>query len=318
MNSDIIIETVPQERTNNAMNTHEQATFRNSDGRRVRELILPHGRPPLRLGDRTLIMGILNVTPDSFSDGGQFMKAEAAVKRAKEMIREGADLIDIGGESTRPGHDPVTLQEELERVIPIVRALAQEIDVPISIDTYKAEVARQALEAGAHIINDVWGCLRDPGMRAAAAEHKCPIVLMHNRLPEAEAAGYSNLIADVIADLLHRVRLAREAGVADQQIILDPGIGFAKDHRQNLALMGRLKDLAVLGYPLLLGTSRKRVIRHTLNVEADDAVEGTAATTALAALHGCAIVRVHDVRANRRTVDMLDAIAKASDALTTF
>lgn len=273
------------------------ATFYN------RQYAFPDGLT-LELGKRTLIMGILNVTPDSFSDGGQYDEIEAAVDRARQMAAEGADIIDIGGESTRPGHAPVALEEELLRIIPVIRAVSKAVRLPISVDTYKAEAARQALKAGAHMLNDVWGFKRDPELAAVAARFGCPVILMHNR----KERNYGNYMADVQADLLESVRIAREAGVAAEQIMLDPGIGFAKTAADNLEIMGRLGEVVALGYPVLLGTSRKSFIRQTLQVEAHDAIEGTAATVALGIAQGCQIMRVHDVRAMRRVADMTDAI----------
>lgn len=258
----------------------------------------------LELGRRTLIMGILNVTPDSFSDGGKYVDLDKAVERAKQMEAEGADIIDIGGESTRPGHEPVTLEEELRRVIPAVRAVREAVRLPISVDTYRAETARQSLEAGAHILNDIWGFKRDPRMADIAAEYGCPVILMHNR----ENRDYSDYVPDVLADLLASVARAKSAGVADENIWLDPGIGFAKDYDENLELMGRLDEIVKLGYPVLLGTSRKTFIRRTLDVTPDDAVEGTAATQVLGIAQGCQIIRVHDVRQMKRVAAMTDAI----------
>jgi len=260
----------------------------------------------LPLNERTLIMGILNVTPDSFSDGGDFVTVETALRRARTMAAEGADIIDIGGESTRPGSAPVSLSEELRRVIPVVRALSAEIRLPISIDTYKAEVARQALEAGAHIINDVWGGKADPDMARVAAAYDCPLILMHNRTD----MNYGDFLPDVLADLQTSIRLAQEAGVRPERIVLDPGIGFAKTYEHNLWLMKRLSAVVELGYPVLLGTSRKSMIRTTLQLPADDVVEGTAATVALGIAQGCSIVRVHDVQAMKRVAVMTDAIMR--------
>lgn len=259
----------------------------------------------LTLGQRTLIMGILNVTPDSFSDGGRYNRVDAALRHAGEMLEAGADIIDIGGESTRPGHQPVGQEEELERVLPVIEALRRELpQVPISVDTYKAEVARQALEAGAHIINDIWGCKKEPEMAHVAARYGCPLILMHNR-PERR---YDRFVEEVKADLLASVALAKAAGVKDDQIWLDPGIGFAKTGEDNLVLMSHLDELCALGYPVLLGTSRKKFIRDTLQLPVDDVVEGTAATVALGIAQGCQIVRVHDVASIARTARMCDAV----------
>lgn len=266
------------------------------------------GPTRLSLGQRTLIMGILNVTPDSFSDGGQFNHVSAAVERAKVMIAEGADLIDIGGESTRPGSAIVSQEEELRRIIPVIEAIhAHAPNIPISVDTYKAEVAHQALQAGAHIINDVWGFKKDPQMAQIAAAADCPVVLMHNRFEHS----YSNFIADVQSDLRESIQLALDAGVRQEQIMIDPGIGFAKNGQENLYLMQHLDALHALGYPILLATSRKRFIRDTLQLPVDDVVEGTAATVAFGIVQGCQIVRVHDVASIKRTVNMCDAMLYA-------
>lgn len=263
------------------------------------------GDTELKLGERTLIMGILNVTPDSFSDGGRYNHTDRAVAHALEMMRNGADMIDIGGESTRPGHEPVSLEEELERVIPIVEAIHRQApQIPISVDTYKAEVARRSLAAGAHIINDIWGCKADPLMAEVAAEYQCPVILMHNR----HNRNYRDLLQDIEADLLDSVEVARRAGVRDEQIILDPGIGFAKDYDENLRVMKELDRLMKLGFPLLLGTSRKRFIRTALDLPIDELIMGTAATVALGIAQGCQIVRVHDVKEIKQMAKMCDAI----------
>ncbi|WP_141336469.1 dihydropteroate synthase [Paenibacillus sp. tmac-D7] len=265
------------------------------------------GAVRLDYGAHTLVMGILNVTPDSFSDGGAYIEPEAAVARARQMIAEGADILDIGGESTRPGFAPVSAEEEQRRVLPVIRAIREAgIGAPISIDTYKAETARKAMLAGASMLNDIWGLQRDAEMAKVAVEFDCPIVLMHNR----KEAVYANFMHDVLADLQETIRRAQAAGIRDEQIILDPGIGFAKSYEQNLQLMNELHRIRALGYPVLLGTSRKSMIRLTLNLPADDVVEGTAATVALGIAQGCGIVRVHDVKAMRRVADMTDAIVR--------
>lgn len=256
--------------------------------------------------NRTYIMGILNVTPDSFSDGGRYHTLDAAVKRALEMVEEGADIIDIGGESTRPGHEPVPLEVEMKRVIPVVRAVREAVGerALISVDTYKAEVAREAILAGADWMNDIWGLKRDPKMAEYVAELGCPVVVMHNR----QEAVYEDFMRDVIADLQESIAIAKAAGMRDEQIILDPGVGFAKSHEQNLMVMRDLDQIVALGYPVLLATSRKRVIRHTLQLPVDELVEGTAATVAIGIAKGCRIVRVHDVKPIKRTALMSDAI----------
>ncbi|MGG1550396.1 dihydropteroate synthase [Paenibacillus ferrarius] len=262
----------------------------------------------LPIGDRTIIMGILNITPDSFSDGGSYLDLDKAVQRARQMVAEGADILDIGGESTRPGAAKVTQDEELERVIPVIEAIRREVDVPISIDTYKAGVADAALAAGAHIINDVWGGLADSRMAAVAQRHDCPFILTHNRHDMA----YTDFLPDVLADLQHMIDQATAAGVKPERIILDPGIGFAKTYEQNLYFMNHLRPLIDLGYPVLLGTSRKSVIGLTLGLPPEERLEGTAATVALGIAQGCGIVRVHDVQAMKRLAVMTDAIIRSS------
>lgn len=270
------------------------------------------GDTNLELGNRTLIMGILNVTPDSFSDGGLWDHPDKAVEHALRMAADGADIIDIGGESTRPGHKPVGLEEELARVLPVIESIHRAAPhIALSIDTYKAEVARQAIAAGAHIINDIWGCKADPEMAAVAAAADCPIILMHNR----QDRDYTNLRADMSADLKESIDLALAAGVKPANIILDPGIGFAKDFNENLQAMMLLDGLTEFGYPLLLATSRKKFIRTVLDLPADDVVEGTAATVAFGIAQGCQIVRVHDVSLIHRTVKMCDAMLYAAPPL---
>lgn len=258
----------------------------------------------LSFRNRTLVMGILNVTPDSFSDGGRYQTIERAVEHARKLVQDGADILDIGGESTRPGASYVSAEEELDRVIPVIEAVSKEIPIPISIDTYKAQVAEEALKAGAHLLNDVWGGKKDPKMVHVATKYQAPIILMHNR----EKAEYQNLIEDMKNDLMESVALAKEAGVKDEQIILDPGIGFAKTYEDNLLVMKRLEEITGLGYPVLLGTSRKSLIAKTLDLPVDQRVEGTAATVALGIAKGCQIVRVHDVKEMVRVCKMMDAM----------
>ena len=269
-----------------------------------KEKVIFANRKEVTIGKRTLVMGILNVTPDSFSDGGKFNRVDTAIAHAKEMVAAGADMIDIGGESTRPGHEEVSLDEELDRVIPVVQRLSKEIDVPISIDTYKAEVAKQAIEAGAHIINDIWGLKKDPEMASVVAELNVPVIIMHNRT----GTNYNSLIDDIIQDLWDSIDIARKAGVNDQQIILDPGIGFAKTYEQNLMVMNRLDEIVHMGFPVLLGTSRKSMIGMTLDLPVDDRVEGTAATVALGIAKGCKIIRIHDVKEMSRVAKMMDVM----------
>jgi dihydropteroate synthase len=253
---------------------------------------------------KTIIMGILNATPDSFSDGGSFNRIDEAVKRAIEMVEEGADIIDIGGESTRPGARFIPAEEEIERVVPVIKAISKAVDVPISIDTYKADVAREALAAGAHIINDVWGAKADANMKQVAAETKAPIILMHNR----EDRNYQSFFRDVMNDLYESITLVKEAGVSDEQIILDPGIGFAKNVKLNLEMMRHLHKLVAIGYPVLLGTSRKSMIGAVLDLPVHERMEGTGATVCYGIQQGCQIVRVHDVKEISRMAKMMDAM----------
>ncbi|MED1802322.1 dihydropteroate synthase [Brevibacillus porteri] len=264
------------------------------------------GQYVLPLGERTLVMGILNVTPDSFSDGGRYVDVDAALAQARVMVEAGADLIDIGGESTRPGSEAVDEATELDRVLPVIRTLSQELSVPLSIDTYKAAVAERAILEGAHIINDVWGAKRDPRMAEVAARLDVPIILMHNR----EDTDYHDFFPNYIEDLRESVQIALQAGVKQERIILDPGIGFVRTVEQNLETMRRLDDLVGLGYPVLLATSRKRMIGHVLDLPVDERVEGTAATVALGAAKGCHMVRVHDVKEMKRVTKMMDAMLK--------
>ena len=252
----------------------------------------------------TLIMGILNVTPDSFSDGGAYLDPACAVERALEMVEEGADIIDIGGESTRPGARPVSAEAEAMRVIPVVRAVCRATATPVSVDTYKAEVARMALAEGAGMLNDVWGGQKDREMLALAAAANVPICLMHNR----EQPVYHDLIGEIKCDLRAYAEQALRAGVRTENIILDPGIGFGKTWQQNLALMQRLREIVDLGFPLLVGTSRKSMIGHVLGLPVDERLEGTAATVAYSIAQGARIVRVHDVRAMKRVARMTDAL----------
>lgn len=252
----------------------------------------------------TIVMGILNVTPDSFSDGGQFDAIDAAILHAKQMVNDGAKIIDIGGESTRPGHDPVSVEQEIARVIPVIQALSKELDVMISIDTYKAEVAEQAILAGAHIINDVWGAKKEPAIVHVAAKYQVPIILMHNR----ENTEYNDFWNDVRSDLEESVQLAKDAGVAEEHIWLDPGIGFGKTTEQNIWMMQHLSDLAEMGYPVLLGTSKKSMIGNVLDLPVSERLEGTAATVSYGVMNGCHIMRVHDVKGIVRTVKMMDVL----------
>ncbi|HWQ04464.1 MAG TPA: dihydropteroate synthase [Longilinea sp.] len=281
---------------------------------------------PFQWGSRTYIMGILNVTQDSFSGDGLLQQDEVipfAIEQARRFVAAGADIIDIGGESTRPGAAQVSEAEELERVLPVVQALAnEEIDAILSVDTYKAAVAQAALKAGAHWINDVWGLRADPKMAETAAQSAVPVILMHNRSKpgntelQARLGGryvgvdYQDLISDVCRELLESVALALAAGVKDENIILDPGIGFGKTVDQNLELLNRLDEIRALGFPLLLGPSRKSFIGYTLNLPPDQRAEGTAASVAVGIARGADIIRVHDVEMMARVARMTDAIVR--------
>lgn len=293
---------------------------------------------PLRIGKftfdwgtRTYMMGVLNITPDSFSGDGLlspplfFEKggARAALDQARHFLASGADILDVGGESTRPGSEPVDSRAEMARVIPVVQALSKEFpDTLISIDTYKATVAEEALRAGAHIVNDVWALRADPALAGVVAKHKASVILMHNRSNPASVevraqlgnayigAEYDDLLADVKRELMDSVKLAVQAGVPDEHIILDPGIGFGKTVAHNLELIRRLDEIRALGYPVLLGTSRKSFIGFTLDLPADQRVEGTAATVSVGITRGADIIRVHDVEHMVRVAKMTDAIVR--------
>lgn len=266
--------------------------------------VIECGPYSLQYNKKTLIMGILNVTPDSFSDGGKYNGIEAAVQHAIEMVEQGADIIDIGGESTRPGYTKLTVEEELERVIPAIEAVSKAVQVPLSIDTYCAEVARKSIEAGAHIINDIWGALYDPEMANVAADLNAPIILTHNR----ENRDYQDFYRDVVNDLFEMIQIVKKAGVKDEKIILDPGIGFAKNLSENLEMMRNLNNLVSVGYPVLLGTSRKSMIGGVLDLPVHERLEGTGATVCFGIQQGCQIVRVHDVKEISRMAKMMDAM----------
>ena len=272
-------------------------------------------------GSRTYVMGILNVTPDSFSGDG-LVEVERSVALAEAQVAAGADLLDVGGESTRPGSEPIPLEEELRRTIPVVRALSGRVSVPISIDTYKAEVARQAIAAGATILNDVWGLRMDPELAGVAAETGVAVVLMHNRsrpkdaVQEAQLGGryvgveYGDLMEDVARELGESIERALRAGVREDRLIVDPGIGFGKTVEQNLEMVDRLSELTALGRPILVGPSRKSFVGYTLNLPPDQRVEGTAAAVTLCIDRGADIVRVHDVAQMTRVVRIADAVVR--------
>jgi dihydropteroate synthase len=280
-------------------------------------------------GSRTYVMGILNVTPDSFSGDGILSKGEViqnALEQAGQFLENGADVLDVGGESTRPGSQPVTPDEEIERVIPVVQILKQNFpNALISIDTYKAQVAEEGFKAGAHILNDVWALRADPELAAVTKKFNVPVILMHNRSNPASlevrdqlgnaylGSEYENLIEDVKRELLASVSLATQAGVEERHIILDPGIGFGKKREHNLALINQLDEIRALGYPMLLGPSRKSFIGFTLDLPPDERVEGTAATIAIGIARGADIIRVHDVKEMARVAKMTDALVRKSE-----
>ena len=292
-------------------------------------LSLQIGNHTFNWGSRTYVMGILNITPDSFSGDGILPKGDViqnAVDQAGQFLENGADILDVGGESTRPGSQAVSADEELERVIPVIQALKQNFpDALISIDTYKANVAEEGFKAGAHILNDVWALRADPELAPVARKFNVPVILMHNRSNPASVevrnqlgnayigSEYENLIEDVRRELLASVDIATTAGVEERHIILDPGIGFGKTREHNLALINRLDEVRALGYPVLLGPSRKSFIGFTLDLPADQRMEGTAATIAVGITRGADIVRVHDVKEMARVAKMTDALVRKSE-----
>lgn len=265
----------------------------------------------MKIGNRTFdtknhtyIMGILNVTPDSFSDGGKWNDRDAFLYHAKELVEDGADILDVGGESTRPGHRQISVEEEIQRVVPMIEALKMHFDVPISIDTYKSQVAEQAILAGADMVNDIWGFLYDEKMAGVVKKYNAACCLMHNRLD----AVYENFIEDMCADLKECINAAKQAGIEDDKIVLDPGVGFGKTYEHNLEVMRHLEAFHSLGYPMLLGTSRKSMIGLTLDLPVNEREEGTLVTTVMAVQSGYGFVRVHDVKKNQRAIKMTEAV----------
>lgn len=256
--------------------------------------------------NKTYVMGILNVTPDSFSDGGKWNNRELALQHAEQMINEGASVIDIGGESTRPGYTKISDDEEINRVIPVIKAIKQRFDVPVSIDTYKSAVAKAALDEGADLINDIWGCKYDADMAKIIAAYDASCCLMHNR----EKAEYNDFYKELCAETLECAAIAMSAGVKKENIILDPGVGFGKTYEHNLEVLRNLDEFCKMGFPVLLGTSRKSVIGLTLNLPSDERLEGTLVTTVQAVMCGCAFVRVHDIKENVRAIKMAEAIRR--------
>lgn len=265
----------------------------------------------MRIGNRifdtennTYIMGILNVTPDSFSDGGKWNHKDAALKHTEEMIQEGADIIDIGGESTRPGYTLLSDEEEMERVLPMIEMVKANFDIPVSIDTYKSRVAEAAVKAGADLVNDIWGLKYDEKLADVIAANDVACCLMHNR----NEAVYQNFMDDLLNDLRDTIAIAKKAGIADDKIMLDPGVGFGKTYEHNLEAIYHLERLHELSYPILLGTSRKSVIGNTLNLPASERVEGTLVTTVFGVQKKAAFIRVHDIKENKRAILMTKAI----------
>jgi len=268
----------------------------------------------LMLGRRTLLMGVLNVTPDSFSDGGLFLDKEKATSHGLRMVEEGADIIDVGGESTRPGAKPLELEEELRRVIPVIESLAKRVDVPISIDTYKSAVAERAIEAGAEIINDISGLHFDPTLAQIAAKEDTPLILMHIRgIPETmqKNVHYDSLFSEILRYLRDSIQRAESAGLDPQQVIVDPGIGFGKTIEDNLLIIKNLHEFRILGKPIMLGTSRKSFIGRILNASAGERLEGTISSIAIGVLNGAQIIRSHDVHQAKKAIAVADAIRLA-------
>lgn len=268
----------------------------------------------LKFGEKTLVMGVLNVTPDSFFDGGFFFEPARAIEHGLKMAEEGADIIDVGGESSRPGSDPLPLDEELRRIIPVIEGLTLRLDIPISVDTYKSQVAERAIEAGAQMVNDISGLRFDPQMASVAARYDSPLVIMHiKETPKTmqQDPHYEDLMGEIIAYLREGIEKAERAGIDPQQVIVDPGIGFGKRVQDNLVILNRLGDLNILGRPILIGTSRKSFIGAVLDLDVQQRGIGTLATMAVSAMKGAHAVRVHDVAAARQVVDMADAIINA-------
>lgn len=275
----------------------------------MKNKILECGKYTFKLGSKTFIMGILNVTPDSFSDGGQYTNIENALNAAKKMVEQGAHIIDVGGESTRPGSKEISVEEEINRISPIIKILVKELDVPISIDTSKSVVADVALSLGASIVNDVWGMQKDKDMAKVVAKYNVPIIAMHNQI----GTEYSKDIIDSMVVFFNKtLSLAKKYGISKDKIVLDPGIGFGKTVEQNIEVMNRLEELTKLGYPILLGTSRKSMIGKILDLPPKERVEGTIATSIIGVQKGVDFIRVHDVKENLRAVKVADAIIRGA------
>ena len=262
------------------------------------------GKYNFDLGNKTYVMGILNVTPDSFSDGGRYNNIDVAIKHTKKMIDEGASIIDVGGESTRPGYQKITDEEEMERVVPIIEAINDRFDIPISIDTYKSKVAKEALKAGACLVNDIWGLKYDNKMSEIIKRYDASCCIMHN----AENLMCKNVVDYIINELSESINIAKEAGISDEKIIIDPGIGFGKSYETNLSILKNIDQFHSLKYPLLIGCSKKSVIGNTLNLPVNERLEGTLATSVIAVMSGCSFLRVHNVKENIRAIKMAEAV----------
>ena len=277
----------------------------------VKKKCMQIGNRQFDIKNHTYVMGILNVTPDSFSDGNQWNVPDKALNRVEEMLAEGMDILDIGGESTRPGYTQISVQEEIERVVPVIEAVKSRFDVPVSLDTYKADVAKAGIQAGADLINDIWGLKYDAEMAKVIAEGNVACCLMHNR----KDAEYKNLLKDMQKDLRESLKRAEAAGIAKDKIILDPGIGFAKSYADNLEVLKACGEFRILEYPLLLGCSRKSVIGYALDLPVGERLEGTLATTVMAVLQGYSFVRVHDIKENVRAIRMTEAVLQGGVSL---
>lgn len=268
------------------------------------------GNREFDVANHTYVMGILNVTPDSFSDGGKYNHLDEALFRVEQMVQEGADIIDVGGESTRPGYVMIPDEEEIERTVPVIEAIKSRFDIPVSIDTYKSEVAKANVKAGADLVNDIWGLKYDEKMAPFIAKEKIPCCLMHNR----KVADYKNFIAEMKEDLKETIKIAKDAGIKKKRIILDPGVGFGKTYDNNLEAIRYLNELCEMGFPVLLATSRKSVIGLSLDLPVEERVEGTLATTVMGVMNGAAFVRVHDIKENKRAIMMTEAVLGRKDS----
>lgn len=296
--------------------TEKNADDGKAGKRRLMKEEIQIGKQRFARRGHTYVMGILNLTPDSFSDGGSYADQDAALYRVEQMIAEGAELLDVGGESTRPGYTQISEEEEIERVCTVIEAVTQRFDIPVSLDTYKAGVAKAGIEAGVSLINDIWGLQYDSRMAPLIAESGLPCVLMHNHdipLGERMAEGAENTMEQLMdADIKEMLTIAAKAGIPDEKIILDPGVGFAKNYEQNLWVLKNLSRFDRYGLPVLLGSSRKSVIGYALDLPVQERLEGTLATTALAVMNDCLMVRVHDVKENVRLIRMLETVRDCS------